>query len=153
MIDEQNRSTPQHTGLRNSIVLGLAVLILAVLVFYFGPEVRKQEPDYYAPGRTALVNARMRFSESLAHENELIRQEDLANKELNLAISQLAAAENIDPSDRVLIEEMRQSLVEIEKADHLGENSPRQLQKKYQSLLEQMDALITRLENRSQQGR
>ena len=132
---------------RRSLVVGLGVIALIALL-YTGFEFRDREPNYYTPARTALVNARLRFEESLGHERALIAQLDKAHQELDSAIDKLAMAANLDPADRVRIEALRSSLQSIESDDRLGETSPRKLHLLYGDLLAKMDTLITDLENR-----
>jgi len=127
--------------------VGVGVIALIALL-YIGFEFRDREPNYYTPARTALVNARLRFEESLGHERALIAQLDKAHQELGSAIDRLALAANLDPADRARIEVLRSNLLSIESDDHLGEMSPKKLHQLYGDLLAKMDTLITDLENR-----
>jgi hypothetical protein len=138
--------TAEHRR-RRYVVLGLGIIALAAAI-YFGPVLREQEPNYYDPARTALVNARLQFEESLGHEQVLIDQIQMAHEELDSAITQLAKVAELDPAYRTRIEALRSSLLSIENTDHPGETSPEKLQQSYRDLLAQMDALITDLDNR-----
>ena len=138
--------TTEHRR-RRYVVLGLGIIAL-VAVIYFGPVLREQEPNYYDPARTALVNARLQLEESLGHEQVLIDQLKMAHEELDSAITQLATVADLDPAYRARIEALRASLLSIENPDRPGEKSPEKLQQSYRDLLAQMDALITDLENR-----
>jgi exonuclease VII small subunit len=126
----------------------MGILALAA-VSYFGPMLREQEPNYYNPARTALVNARLRFEESLGHEQALITQLQMVREELDSAITQLDKAADLDPADRARIKTLRSSLLLIEPHDGLREPSSNELHQSYRDLLAQMDALITDLDNRS----
>lgn len=149
MSNELNSSISLNSPrYRRYVVAGLLIATLAIVIS-IGSVIRKQEPDFYAPGRAALVNARLRFEESLAHEQALIKQQRIAHEEMNLAISQLADAENLDPASRSQIEDIRTSFLAIEKATSMNETSPKNLQQQYRNLLDQIDALISRLESRS----
>ena len=133
---------------RRYVVLGLGVLALAAAI-YFGPMLREQEPDYYDPARTALVNARLRFEESLGHEQALIAQLQMVREELDSAITQLDKAADLDPADRARIEALRSRLMSLERPDDLEKLGANELHQLYRDLLVQMDALITDLDNRS----
>jgi len=133
---------------RRYVVLGLGIFALAAVII-FGPALREQEPDYYDPARTALVNARLRFEESLGHEQALITQLQMVREELGSAIAQLDKAADLDSADRTRIEAMRSGLLSIEHPENPGELNPDELQQSYRDLLAQMDALITELDNRS----
>ena len=132
---------------RRYLLLTFGLIVLAVAI-YFGPQLREQEPDYYNPARTALVNARLRFEASLGHEEALITQLRMAHEELDAAITQLSRAADLDPADRARIEGLRADLQAIERTDRQGETSAARLQESYRDLLTQMDALITDMENR-----
>jgi hypothetical protein len=136
---------------RRYVVAGLAIIFLAAVI-YFGPALREREPNYYNPARTALVNARLRFEESLGHEQALISHRQLAREELNSAITQLAKAEDLDPADRARIEALRSSLLSIENPDRPDELSSKKLHQSYQHLFAQMEALITELEKQEHQS-
>lgn len=138
--------TEEHRR-RRYVVLGLIIIVLTAAI-YFGPVVRKQEPNYYDPARTALVNARHLFEESLVHEQVVIHQLQMAHEELDLAITRLAKVADLDPVYRTRVESLRASLLSIENPDRPGEASPEKLQQSYQDLLSQMEAMITDLDNR-----
>jgi len=128
-------------------VLGLIIIVVAAVIF-FGPALREQEPDYYNPARIALVNARMRFEESLGHEQALIEQLQMVHKELGSAIVHLAKAADLDPADRARIEAMRSTLESLENPERLRKASPEKLQQSYRELLAQMETMIEDLDNR-----
>ena len=129
------------------LVVSLAVIALIAL-FYMGAEIREQKPNFYSPGRAALINARLRFEESMQHEEALIEQQRISQEGLNLAISLLSKAENLDPADRADIEDMQTRIKAIEKARRPEDASLKLLQKEHRELLEQMDALITKIETK-----
>ena len=129
------------------LVVSLAVIAL-LAIFYMGTEIREQKPNFYSPGRAALINARLRFEESMQHEEALIEQQRISQEGLNLAISLLSKAENLDPADRADIEDMQTRIKAIEKAGRPGDASLKLLQKEHRDLLEQMDALITKIETK-----
>jgi hypothetical protein len=133
---------------RRYVALGVAVFALAAVIF-FGPTLREQEPNYYNPARTALVNARLRFEESLGHEQALITQLQMVREELGSAIAELDKAAGLDPADQARIKAIRSGLLSIEHPDNPGEPGTNELHQAYRDLLDQMDALITELDNRS----
>ena len=133
---------------RRYVALGVAVFALAAVIF-FGPTLREQEPNYYNPARTALVNARLRFEESLGHEQALITQLQMVREELGSAIAELDKAADLDPADQAGIKAIRAGLLSIEHPDNPGEPGTNELHQAYRDLLDQMDALITELDNRS----
>ena len=139
-------STSDRKRLRRYFVLGLVILSVSVAI-YTGVLIREQEPDYYAPGRAALINAKRKFEESLVYEQAFIEKKQMAHEEIILAIDQLAKAEDLDSADRARIEEIRASLLAIDETDYPGETSPGQRQKKYREVLNEMDSLITNTEN------
>jgi exonuclease VII small subunit len=133
---------------RRYVVLGLGGIAL-VAAIYFGPALREHEPNYYNPARTALVNARMRFEESLGHEQALLTQLQMVHEDLDSAITQLGKAADLDSTDRARIEALRSSLVSTESPDRLGEVSSEKLYQSYRDLLAQLEALIEELDNRT----
>jgi hypothetical protein len=120
------------------------------MAIYIGLGIRGKGPNYYAPGRTALINAKQKFEESLVYEQALIEKKRMAHEEIILAIDQLAKAEDLDSADRARIEDMRMSLMAIDKADP-GITSPGQLQKQFREILNEMDMLISKTEDHPQQ--
>jgi hypothetical protein len=149
MSDKMNSSSPpDRRRLRRYLVLALVILSVG-LAIYTGLEIRETGPDYYAPGRAALINAKQKFEESLVYEQALIEKKRMVHEEIILAIDQLAKAEDLDSADRARIEDMRASLLEIDKADY-PETSPRQLQKQFREVLNEMDILISKMENHTQ---
>ncbi|MCG6870363.1 MAG: hypothetical protein LJE91_17020 [Gammaproteobacteria bacterium] len=146
-IEQELLTQTDQQRRRRSLVLGLGIIALISLLG-IGFEFRDREPNYYAPARTALVNARLRFEESLGHERALIAQLDKAHQELDSAINKLALAANLDPADQARIEDLRSSLLSIESGDRLGETNSTKLHRLYGDLLAKMDTLITDLENR-----
>ena len=149
MITERDitRQRVKHRRRRN-IVLGLVTLALVAVVLY-GPALREQEPDYYNPARTAIVNARLQLEESLGHEKALNEQLQMVHEELDSAITQLGKAADLDPADRARIEALRSSLMSIERPDASLEQSSNELYQSYSDLLSQMDVLIAELDNRT----
>ena len=108
------------------MVPGLGIIVLAAAV-YFGLVLREQEPNYYDPARTALVNARLLFEESLGHEQVVIDQLQKAHEEQDSAITRLAEVADLDPAYRTRIESLRASLLSLENPDRLGETSTEKL--------------------------
>lgn len=141
-------SPPDRQRLRRYLVLGFVVLSLCMAI-YIGLGIREKGPNYYAPGRTALINAKQKFEESLVYEQALIEKKRMAHEEIILAIDQLAKAEDLDSADRARIEDMRMSLMAIDNADP-GGTTPGQLQKEFREILNEMDILISKTENHPQ---
>ena len=126
---------------RRYVLMGLGIIALAAAVIY-GPALRKQGPNFYNPARNALVNARLRFEQSLDHELALVDQLQQAREELDLAITELGKAADLDPADRAKIEQMRSKLLSMESPDHLEQLGSQELFQSYRDLLAQMEALI-----------
>ena len=139
-------SLSKRQRLRRYLVLGIVILSLG-LAIYIGVVNRDQGPNFYAPGRAALMNAKQKFEESLVYEKALIEKKRMAHKEIILAIDQLARAEELDSEDRARIEGMRASLLAIDNADCLGGSSAIQLQEQFREVLNEMDALISKTES------
>jgi hypothetical protein len=153
IIQETNMSNKLNSSglsdrqrLRRYLVLGLLILSLG-LAIYIGVIIRDNGPNYYSPGRAALVNAKQKFEESLVYEQALIEKKRMAHEEIILAINQLAKAEDLDAEDRARIEVMRARLLAIDKADYPGGTTPGQLQNQYREVLNEMDILISKTEN------
>ena len=145
MSDKSNSPDPSDQRRpRWPIVLVIAIL-LGGLAIYAGTIIRKKEPDFYAPGRAALVNARRNFEESLVYEKALLEQKRMAHKEMALAIDQLAEAKAFDPADRDKIEDIRARLQAMDKADCPQTASPEQLQQQFRDLLNEIDSLISEM--------
>jgi chromosome segregation ATPase len=134
---------------RRYVFLGLTLLII-VVVAYFGPVLRNREPDFYDPARTALINARQRFEESLVHEQELRNHMQMAHRQLQSALDELSRVEALDPAHRAGIESLRARLQAIENPQDPGAASPGELQQSYRDLLTQMDALIEDMDSHAQ---
>jgi acyl-CoA reductase-like NAD-dependent aldehyde dehydrogenase len=74
----------------------------------------------------------------------------MIREDLDSAIKELGKAADLDAADRTRIEALRSSLLLIEqRPDDLGELSSNELHQSYRDLLEQIDAMITELDNRS----
>jgi hypothetical protein len=150
MFNKLNSSSPpDRKRFVRYLVLAFAILSVG-LAIYIGLAIREEGPDYYAPGRAALINAKYKFEESLVYEQALIEKKRMAHEEIILAIDQLAKAEDLDSADRARIEGIRASLIAIDRADYSDGTSPGQLQKQYREVLNQMDILISKTENHTQ---
>jgi hypothetical protein len=130
---------------RHVVLIVITLLVIAVAIIV-GLRIHDEEPNYYAPGRAPLVNAKRTLAESIHHENVLIKERRVAHDEISSAINYLAAAENLDRADRNAIEVLRSRLAEIELADRQGDVTQNELHEMYNELFEQMDVLIKRLE-------
>ena len=147
MFNKLNSSSPSdRQRFRRHLVLGFLILSVG-LAIYIGLVFRETGPNYYAPGRAALINAKKKFEESLVYEQALIEKKRMAHEEIILAIDQLAKAEDLDSEDRARIEDMRASLIAIDKADYTGGTSPGQLQEQFREILNEMDTLISKTES------
>ena len=138
--------TEEHRR-RRYVVLGLCIFALAAAI-YFGPVLRKHEPNYYNPVRASLIKARKLFAESLVHEQVLSDQLKMAHEELDSAITRLAKVADLDPAYRARIESLRASLLSLENPDRPKDESPEKLQQAYRDLLAQMETMIADLDNR-----
>ena len=146
---EDQQPEGQQNNSRRFILFGLFVLILAVIAFV-GSMYRDHKPDFYAPGRMAMVNARMHFEESLGIEQALIEQQRMSHEEIKQAISELVKAENLDPADRSTIEELKTQAQSLEVIINQRENTPNKLHSQYKAMLDKMEVLINKLENHHQ---
>jgi len=138
-------STTRKARYTRRIFLFTLITTLAASI-YFGSDIHKQNLGYYVPGRAALVNARLWLEESLAHERALIEQHRKAHEGINRVISQLAEAENLDPSQQFRIKNIQASLLQIERENSMGNTSLHELQQKYKRLMDQMNTLISQME-------
>jgi len=138
-------STSRLARYTRRILLCALVTTLGAAI-YFGSDIHQKNPGYYVPGRAAIVNARLWLEESLARERALIEQHRKAHEGISHVISQLAEAKSLDPSTQSRIENIQASLLQIERANSMGNTSLHELQQQYQRLLEQMDTLISQME-------
>lgn len=148
-VDENTPAPESQQQGRPYMFVALFILTLLVMLIA-GLLLRDNKPDFYDPGRAAIVNARMHLEESLGLEQALIEQQRMAHAEINKAIAQLDKAETLDAEDYSRIEQVRQQLLAIEKADSQREENPGELHKQYKDILDQMESLISRLQNHHQ---
>jgi hypothetical protein len=144
-IKLNSTSRSRLTRYTRLILLCTLITTLAASI-YFGSDIRQQNLGYYVPGRAAIINARLWLEDSLAHERALIEQHRKAHEEISHVISQLAEAKNLDPSEQYRIENMQARLLQIERENSRGNTNLDELQQQYQTLLKQMDSLISRME-------
>jgi hypothetical protein len=122
--------------------LGLAAAV------YFGWLMRANDPNFYEPARSAVVDVRFHLSEIYAHEAAAIEQLRLVHRDLGDALDQLSKAALLDTEDRQELEQLKARLQELEKAAIRTAVTPDQLKHSYRALSHDLDALIGRLEHR-----
>jgi hypothetical protein len=135
-------NSPQKKRRLIAILVGLFLIATIAL----GVLMRKNEPNYYAPGRTHLVNAKIKLEQTLALEENYIQQRRQAHHEIETSIANLASVAEVDPQHRALIAKLLSQLKEIEKADLEGLPDAKKLHNQYQAVIQQMDELIQKLE-------
>ncbi len=136
-------STASQSVKKHGLILAL-VLVLAGIIGA-GLWMRKHEPNYYAPGRTPLVNAKVKLEQTLALEKAYVQERRRAHREIETAIEAMKSVAEVDPQDRAMISELLQQLKEIESVDLGSLPDGDALQTHYQSVLEKMDKLIEKL--------
>lgn len=151
-MTENSGSMPQDRQTGNTS-LGKLILALVVIAIASGAYLmsRKDEtPVSFDMARSALLTAQQRLSESYSHEAALVEQLQTAHQQLNQAIEQLEAAEELDPQDKNEIEDLRLGLKALEDPNRLAHTSVDELKTSYHDLSAKLDALILKLETPKQ---
>jgi hypothetical protein len=126
----------------------VAFVFLAIAIagfMYLGSVLHDKEPNYYQPARKALVIARQQLEQSYTHEATAIKELKITHRELETAIAALNKA-RVDPAYQRNIETLRIRLQALEDIERLEQTSPKQLQKSYHEIADQLSALIEKLE-------
>jgi len=129
---------------RGLIAVLAGLFFIAIIVS--GIVIRKHESNYYAPGRTLLVNAKIDLEKTLVLEQTSIRKRRQAHREIEKAIADLSLVAEENPQTRALITELLRQLKQIEAADLESQPDGVKLNNQYQSVVRQMDKLIFKLE-------
>jgi hypothetical protein len=127
----------------------VAFVFLAIAIagfMYLGSILHDREPNYYQPARKALVIARQQLEQSYTHEATAIKELKITHRELETAITALNKA-RVDPAYQRNIEMLRRRLQALEDIERLEQASPKQLQKSYHEIADQLSALIEKLEH------
>lgn len=147
-----NDSAPQSVRSPNrrrwSLATVAALLIAAAIAAYLGTEIRDSGPNFYAPARTALVNAQQRLSEAYTRYSALLELLHNAHADLDAVLGELNKAARLDPRDRDEIQALARRLGELDDARRLDRMTIGQLQQGYRELSDELNALIERMERR-----
>jgi FtsZ-interacting cell division protein ZipA len=136
-------SSASETLKRRSLILALVIVLAGIIVG--GLWMRKHEPNYYAPGRTPLVNAKVKLEQTLALEKAYVQERRQAHREIETAITAMESVAEVDPKDRAMVSDLLQQLKEIESVDLGSLPDDDALQAHYESVLEKIDKLIEKL--------
>lgn len=129
---------------RGQIIVVVGLLLAAVI--YFGISMRKTEQNFYAPGRAALVNAKIKLEQTLTLEQTYIKERRQAHRDIEIAIADLTSVAEVDPQDRAEIAELLRQLKEIEKVDIGNTPDADAISNRYRSVMQKMDELIQKQE-------
>lgn len=138
------RGESRHPWRNLSIAAG--VLVLVGIIAYLGWTIRANEPDFYRPGRRAVVDARQLLAESYGHQAAVIDQLNLVHRTLDNALEALQEAEIADPADRAALERLTARLRSLEDPRALVRMPLDELKTSYHELSGDLEALIRRLE-------
>lgn len=98
--------------------------------------------DIYNSARTALVNAQRQLAESLWQEQELLKSVQHVQQELNDSLALLASAEELDPSMKAPIGELRSRLTALQARSSLCPMDSSSSLERYRKLLDDLQVLI-----------
>jgi len=138
------RRESRHPWRNLSIATG--VLVLVGIIAYLGWTIRANEPDFYRPGRRAVVDARHLLAESYGHQAAVIDQLNLVHRTLDGAMEALRKAEIADPADREELERLTARLRSLEDSGTLARMTLDELKTSYHQVSGDLEALIRRLE-------
>jgi hypothetical protein len=139
-------NTTNRTLKKRGLIVVLVLLLIGIIVA--GQWLRRHEPNYYAPGRTPLVNAKLKLEQTLALEKTYVQERRQAHREIETAITAMKSVAEIDPQDRALAFELLRQLKEIENADLGTLPDSDALHMHYQSVIGKIDKLIEKLEKK-----
>ena len=137
-----------HTLLRGRKSYLLLLLILvpaAVLVSLRLPQFVSRRPDFYQPARPDLTSAKIHLSAYYDDEKLLLSDLSQAHRQLSTTLSLLAKAKSqLAPKDRMLLDNLRSRLQDLEQARTSGSMTAETLRRTYQRLAAELKALIER---------
>ena len=137
-----------HTLLRGRKSYLLLLLILvpaAVLVSLRLPQFVSRRPDFYQPARPDLTSAKIHLSAYYDDEKLLLSDLSQAHRQLSTTLSLLAKAKSqLAPKDRMLLDNLRSRLQDLEQARTSGSMTAETLRRTYQQLAAELKALIER---------
>jgi hypothetical protein len=146
MISENTSTDSANSKFKKRGLIAVLTVLFLIVVIVIGNVMREHEPNFYAPGRTHLVNAKIKLEKTLALEETYIKERRQAHREIETAITNLASVAEVDTQDRKLISALLQQLKEIERLDMGTLPDGDMLQNKYKSVMQQIDELIEKLE-------
>jgi len=146
MITGNTSTDTVNSPLKKRGLIAVLAGLIFIAIIVSGIVIRKHESNYYAPGRTLLVNAKIELEKTLVLEQRSIRKRRQAHREIEKAIADLSSVAEVNPQNRALITELLRQLKEIETADLEGQPDGVKLNNQYQSAVRQMDKLILKLE-------
>ena len=98
--------------------------------------------DLYSPARTALLNAQRQVAESLGQEREILERLRQMHGALDSSLALLANAEELDPSMKSRIEDVRNRLAALQDKPALCPQDKNSSLDVYSQLLGDLQALI-----------
>jgi len=139
---------PSHSpdgqrALRGGAALVVVALFLGGLLLLIDFE--KEGPDFYESARVPLSEATEILSQAYGEEEELADKLRAVHSRLDNAIALFGQAEQLDPEDKRQIETLRMRLRALENDDRLLASDPKNLQRAYHELTEQLSALANKL--------
>ena len=131
---------------RKGYLLLLLILVpAAILVSLRLPQFVSRRPDFYQPARPDLTSAKIHLSAYYDDEKLLLSDLSQAHRQLSTTLSLLAKAKSqLAPKDRMLLDNLRSRLQDLEQARTSGGMTPETLRRTYQQLAAELKALIER---------
>ncbi len=142
----QRQDVQRKLGTATSFLVMALILGSIVLVF----DLYQDRPDYYEPVRSALVEARLHLNASYGRERDLLEQVRSVHRELEAAIQFMARAEQAEPADRKDLAALRERIRALEDFQKTEQMSTSELFRTYQALIEDLNTLIRKHEEKSQ---
>lgn len=142
----QRQDVQQNLGAATGFLVVALILGSIVLVF----DLYQDRPDYFEPVRSALVEARLHLTASYERERGLLEQVRSVHRELEAAIQFMERAERAEPADRKELAALRERVRALEDFQKTEKMSASELFHTYQALIEDLNSLIRKHEEKSQ---
>jgi DNA repair ATPase RecN len=120
-----------------AMILGGVLLLVGLLI---------DRPNFYAPGRSVLTKAEMRLAETYSEEKLLVDKLHKMRSNLDNVIELLGQAEQLDPSDKAVIEALRKRLRALENPERLTDTTPEALHQAYKEMMTELSQLTRKLQ-------
>ncbi len=143
-MTDNSSAPPAVTHAKSWSFSGKALLVLALLALPLGHYLHRDEPNYYDPSRTYLVEAGRQL-EIYHHDVDLLVQESgSAAEALRTSIGWLRRAAATDPGDLSAIDAIAAELEHWEQLARDGTLSRGELHDRYAALAARVQQLIDR---------